>query len=201
MKDRTATPTDPLRPLLPGHPGPEGVPHRPVAPLATRNPRLESTPTVPGTLIPGRDRYPLEVLHQLVECEMEWPLDVPLQAEPPRAQVDGIRNEVQVIAYVKRGIRGERRQKVGTRGLELDSPVGNPKERQLLRIADERIDTVPVGIGAWTGEAGERRRGLRLHLGASRPTAMQNGGPPGHASARIPPGEAARAPVCVSLVG
>jgi hypothetical protein len=84
---------------------------------------------------------------------MERPLDVPLQAEPPRAQVEGIRNEIQMIAHIERGIRGERRQKVWTRRLELDSPVGNPKERQLLRIADERIDTVPVGIGARTGEA------------------------------------------------
>src|SRR3989475_10294256 len=90
--------------------------------------------------------------------------------------VDGIRNELQMIAHVERGIRGERRQKVRARGLELDSPVGHTKERQLLRIADERIDAVPVWIGARAGKAGQRRRGLRCDLGASLLTECETGG-------------------------
>ena len=135
-------------------PGPAGVPHTTVSPLGARDPRLESTPTVPRTLIDGRDGSCLEVLHELIEAELERSLDVALQAEPPRAQVDGVRNEVQMIAHVERCVRGERRQKVWTRRLELDSPVGHTKERQLLRIAHERIDAVPVWIDARAGEAG-----------------------------------------------
>src|SRR5438128_12300593 len=51
-----------------------------------------------------------------------------------------------MVAHVERCIRRERRQEVWTRRLELDSPVGHTKERQLLRIADERIDAVPYGL-------------------------------------------------------
>src|SRR5258708_102507 len=159
MKDRTGMRTWPMGTVLsvpvaasagggvpPGGAGvPRGValpdirrsPAR--APLRGRGvrPRPEATPTVSGALIDGRDRYGLEVLHQLIEAELKGPLDVPLQAEPPRAQVESVGDEVQMIAHVERGIRGERRQKVWSRCLELDSPVGNPKERHLLRIADE----------------------------------------------------------------
>src|SRR3989442_5377521 len=83
-----------------------------------------------------------------------------------------------MIAHVERCVRGERRQKVWTRRLELDAPVGHTKERQLLRIADERIDAVPVWIGGRAGEAGERRRGLPRDLGARRPTERETGGTP-----------------------
>src|SRR5206468_1552718 len=123
-------------------------------PLGSGNPRLESTPTVSRALIHGRDRYGREVPHQLIEAELQRPVDVALHVEPPRAQVHGIGDEVQVIAHVERGIRGERRQEVWTRCLELDAAVGHAEEGQLLRIADERIDAVPVWIGARTGEAG-----------------------------------------------
>src|SRR2546422_8397169 len=166
-----------------------------------RDPRLESTPAVPGALIDGRDRDGLEVLHQLIEADLERSLDVALQAEPPRAQVDGVRNEVQMVAHVERGIRGERRQKVWTRRLELDAPVGHTKERQLLRIADERIDAVPVWIGGRAGEAGERRRGLPRDLGARRPTERETGGTRAQPREQRSPREARHCPGSVGGPG
>src|SRR5207245_11307757 len=104
------------------------------------------------------DRDCLEVLHQLIEAELERPLDVSLQAEPPGARVDGVRNELQMIAHVERCIRRERRQAVWTRRLELDSPIGHTKEPQLLRMTDEWVDGGPAWIGAGAGGAGQGRR-------------------------------------------
>ena len=134
---------------------PERVPHRPVTPLSTGDSWLESTPAVPGALIHGGDRDRPEGLYQVVECDLERPLDVALDAEPPRTQVDRIRNELEVIPHVERSIRGKRAEKVRPGRLQLDSPIGHAQEGQLLRIRDEGVDAVPVRIGARAREPGQ----------------------------------------------
>jgi len=139
--------------LAQSHSPPQGVPHRTVAPLGTGDARLESTPAVPGALIHGRDRNRLEVLYQLVEADLKRPLDIALHVEPPRAEIDGVRDEFQMVAHVERRIRREWRQKIWTWRLELNAAVGDTQKWQLLRIADERVDPVPVRIDARAGEA------------------------------------------------
>src|SRR5579863_5798489 len=105
-----------------------------MAPLASRNTRLEIAPAVAGALVDGGDTFGREFPYQVGQAVRTRLGDVPLDMEPPTLQIHSVGNPLQMPPNVKRTIGSESRLEVRSRGFQPNPTVGQQKEGRFLRL-------------------------------------------------------------------